>query len=210
MRSMLGRVRAMANAPRVQAARRALLTCRALLMGGALMACVTLLACGGDLDGADDLYLGAPEEELGSLEQALSAGCGSTGPLQRTFSGRATAFTATTMMQTQGCQGDSYMFAIQSYGSGLGPLQNPKIRPDPLPSNRQDCEATELRFFVWAGTTLRGSGAENGTWQGQGLGCRLSPVAPASLAMGGTYRFAVSGKRIGGPLVPVRVEHPDR
>jgi len=232
MRSMSSRVvaRATALASRSRDARRSRRACF-----GSLLSCA-LVACGADIDttgseggepdwpdragvtatgGAEldaaELDAAEPDiDELGSLQQALSASCGSSGPLQRSFTGRATAFTATATMQAQGCQGDSYMFAIQSYNSGLNTLRNPKLEPVNLPSNEPDCTATELRFYVWTGTTLRGSSNENGVWQGQALGCDLSLTAPATLVAGGNYKFAIGGRRSGNTLVSVRLEHPYR
>jgi len=162
-------------------------------------------ACGAGI--GSDAEGGELEADLGSLEQALGASCGNMGPVQRAFTARASAFTASAAMQSQGCQGDAYMFSIQSYNNGLNPLQNPQISPLGAPATAIDCEGTELSFYVWAGGTLRGSASENGHWQGGALGCALTVVAPATLATGGTYKFAVRGKR-GGALIPVRVEHP--
>jgi hypothetical protein len=170
---------------------------------GALAACSA--GTEGDAD-ADD----ARDVELGVLEQALSASCGTSGPVQRVFNARANAFTATALMQAQGCQGNSYMFTIQSYNSGLNPLQNPSIRPATSPSTQADCEATVLWFYVWSGTTLLGSDSEQGEWQGASLGCDLSLSAPASLASGSSYKFAISARRPSSVPIAVRLEHPFR
>ncbi len=173
-----------------------------------MLALALLVGCGAP---ASDAELEAPlEGELGTLEQALSSSCGSTGPVQRTFTARATAFTATTAMQAQGCEGDSYMFAIQSYNNGVNPLQNPKIRPATLPTNKADCEATDLRFYVWSGTALQGSTTEHGVWQGSALGCKLTLSAPATLVSGTTYKFAISARRPADVPIPVRLEHAFR
>jgi hypothetical protein len=176
---------------------------------GAFVALGALAACGagteGDADAAD-----ARDVELESLEQALSASCGSTGPVQRAFNARANAFTATATMQAQGCQGDSYMFSIQSYNSGLNPLQNPSIRPATSPATQADCEATVLWFYVWSGTTPLGSDTEQGEWQGSGLGCDLTLSAPASLVSGNSYKFAISARRPANVPISVRLEHAFR
>jgi hypothetical protein len=177
------------------------MVCRVL----AASALAILAGCGAP---ASDAELEAPlEAELGTLEQGLGAGCGSTGPVQRAFTARATAFTATTAMQAQGCGGDSYMFSIQDYNDGVSPLQNPKIRPATLPTNKADCEATDLRFYVWSGTALQGSTTEHGLWQGSALGCKLALSAPATLVSGATYKFAISARRPAAVPIPVRLEH---
>lgn len=150
------------------------------------------------------------EDELGTLEQPLNANCGDSGPLQRSFTARATAFTATPLMQEQGCQGDSYMFLIQSYNDGLNPLKNPSIHPASMPTNKADCEATDLRFYVWTGTALAGSTTEHGVWQGSALGCRLSLSAPATLVPGTTYKFAITARRPASVPIAVRLEHAYR
>jgi hypothetical protein len=181
------------------------MVCRMLAVASALAA---LAGCGAP---ESDMDLEALlEGELGTLEQALSAGCGSTGTVQRAFTARATAFTATTGMQAQGCEGDSYMFSIQSYNNGVNPLQNPKIRPATAPTNKPDCEATDLHFYVWSGSALLGSVTEHGVWQGGALGCKLTLSAPATLVPGTTYKFAISARRPSAVPIPVRLEHPFR
>jgi len=178
------------------------MVCRMLAVASALFA---LAGCGAP---ASDVELEAPlEAELETLEQALSANCGSTGPVQRSFNARASAFTATAGMQAQGCDGDSYMFSIQSYNNGINPLQNPKIRPANPPTTKADCEATDLRFYVWSGTVLKGSVTEHGVWQGGALGCNLALSAPATLVSGGNYKFAISARRPASVPIAVRLEH---
>jgi hypothetical protein len=179
------------------------MVCRMLAVASAL-----LVGCGAP---ASDAELEAPlDGELGTLEQALSSNCGNTGPVQRTFTARAAAFTASTAAQAQGCEGDSYMFAIQSYNNGVNPLQNPKIRPATLPTNKADCDATDLRFYVWSGTVLQGSAIEHGVWQGGALGCVLALSAPATLVSGASYKFAISARRPAAVPIPVRLEHAFR
>jgi hypothetical protein len=178
------------------------MVCRMLAVVSALAA---LAGCGAPASDAELEALG--EGELGTLEQALSANCGSTGPVQRVFNARAAAFTATAALQAQGCDGDSYMFSIQSYNSGVNPLQNPKIRPANAPTNKADCEATELRFYVWSGAVLKGSTSEHGRWQGGSLGCVLTLSAPAALVPGGNYKFAISARRPADVPIAVRLEH---
>jgi hypothetical protein len=171
-----------------------------------MLAVASALALGGCGAPASDAELEAPfDDELGTLEQALSPGCGSTGPVQRAFTARATSFTATTSMQAQGCEGDSFMFAIQSYNDGVNPLQNPKIRPASPPTNKADCEATNLHFYVWSGTSLQGSKTEHGIWQGGS--CTLTLSAPATLVPGATYKFAISARRPAAVPIAVRLEH---
>lgn len=178
------------------------MVCRMLAVASALVA---LGGCGAP---ASDVDLEAPlEAELGTLEQALSANCGSTGPVQRVFTTRAAAFTATAALQAQGCEGDSYMFSIQSYNNGVNPLQRPRIRPANPLTTKADCEATELRFYVWSGTVLKGSASEPGLWQGGTLGCDLTLSAPANLVPGGNYKFAISARRPADVPIAVRLEH---
>lgn len=174
-------------------------------MASALAAVVAMAGCGAT---ASDEDAAAPlDDELATLELALSSNCGISGPVQRVFTGKAVPFTASVTMQQQGCEGDSYMFSIQAYNSGLSPLENPTIRPAAMPNNKADCEATDVRFYVWSGSALQGANTVHGKWKGASNGCELTLGAPATLVPGSTYKFGISARRPSTVPIPVRLEH---
>jgi hypothetical protein len=158
-----------------------------------------LFGCGvaaeGDFEEAD---------ELGTLEQGLTAACG-TFAAQSTYTARVNpTLHATAAQLGAGCQGNSYIFDINDYNVGVNPLQTPVLSPEVIPTNQADCEATEIRYYVWdkstSPPTFLGLGSKFGVWQNDPpfvVGCEIFRSSPVALTAGTDYRFGVLARRNG-------------
>lgn len=173
----------------------------------ALFALSGLFGCGvaseGDFDELE-------AEEIGALEQGLTAACG-TFPAQTTYTTRVNpTLQASAAQQGQGCQKNSYIFDINDYNVGANPLMPPILSPAVIPTNQAECEATEVRFYVWDKTTsppvFLGLGSKFGVWQNDPpfvVGCDIFRSSPVALTAGRDYRFGVSARRNGNRALTV-------
>lgn len=166
--------------------------------------------CGATAEGEFDQEELSQEEldaltELGTLEQGLTAACG-TFAAQATFTGRVSGggVNVSVAQQGAGCHQNSYIFDINDYNVGFNPLYTPRLVPQSIPTNQADCEATELRYYVWDKTTSPPTfldlGNKYGVWQNDPpffVGCDLSRSSPVSLTGGKDYRFGVLARKNG-------------
>lgn len=171
---------------------------RSSVSGFALIALSGLVGCGV----AGDDWSSAEGEDLQALEQGLSSSCGSATP-QSTHTGRVSGglLTASAANQAAGCQGNSYIFDINNYNSGFNPLAPPLLQPSVVPNNQTDCEASDLRYYVWektgASVVFLGSRIQFAVWETDPLlaGCVMGLSSPVTLQSGRSYRFGVTHRR---------------
>lgn len=163
-----------------------------------------LFGCSAVAEGEVDAELD-DVEEFGTLEQGLTAACG-TFPAQSTHTGRVSGggINVSAAQHGAGCQQNSYIFDINDYNVGFNPLNRPTIAPQAIPTNQADCEATELRFYVWDKATnpptFLGLGNAFGIWQNDPpfiVGCDINRASPVALTGGKDYRFGVLARRAG-------------
>jgi hypothetical protein len=159
---------------------------------------------------ASEEELDDPEAEVGTLEQGLTAACG-TFAAQTTYTGRVNpTLHATAAQLGAGCQGNSYIFDINDYNVGMNPLQAPLLTAETNPTTQATCEATELRYYVWdkstSPPTFLGLASKFGVWQNDPpfvVGCDLSRSSPVALTTGNDYRFGVLARRNGSIALAV-------
>jgi hypothetical protein len=180
---------------------------RVLAVGIAAISSSALFGCGVAADGE---FEGAEAEDIAALEQGLTAACG-TFPAQSTYTARVNpTLNASAAQLGQGCQQNSYIFDINDYNVGVNPLQSPLLSPGTIPTNQADCEATELRYYVWdkatSPPTFLGLGSKFGVWQNDPpfvVGCEITRATPVTLTAGKDYRFGVLARRNGSRALKV-------
>lgn len=159
-----------------------------------------LLGCGA---AGEDPVDALEADDLGTMEQALNASCGSASP-QATYTARVNpSLSASAAQQSAGCQGNSFIFDLNDYNHGMNPLLNPLLSPASIPTNEADCEATDLRFYVWektgSGVSLIGADIIPLVWANDPpfvVGCVVNSLfAPATLEAHHDYRMGVSVRR---------------
>jgi hypothetical protein len=164
------------------------------------MAFASVLGCGAGAEGdfqdpADDERGG---DEVGTLEEGLNSSCGSFTP-QATYTGIIASpggQTVTAAQQSAGCQGNSFIFDVNSWnGSSYAGLT---VAPSAYPNDQTTCETTDVRLYVWeksgSTVTLISSAIKTGVWEGA-FGCNLT-LSNSLFAQGGhSYRIGVTARR---------------
>ena len=183
---------------------------RAVFRRIAVLGCMGLAGCGVAAEGELEEM---NEAEIGALEQALDSSCG-TAAAQATFTGNMSTLQVSAAQQTSGQCGKAFMFDINNYNNTQ--YLSPHVNPASIPTNQADCEATDVRYYVWEKVGVQrviiGSAIENGVWEDDGfiVGCIIGLNSPATLQQGKNYRFGVSVRRPSTTVRALTVTHTPR